>query len=101
MLPSALQEFSRQPFWSSLFLLLAAAIALYSGWSLLRGRKRHDLYYMLMGLYLSAVQLPTVNPSLGRAIGVGQPLDGLLPRVLVATPAVALFVLGVRAREAD
>ena len=101
VLPPALQQFSQQPFWSYLFLLLSVAIALYSGWSLLCWRRRQDLYYLLMGLYLTAVQLPAFSPSLGRAIDVGPHLNGLLPRTLVAAPAVLLFVLGVRAREMD
>lgn len=98
MLPPALEEFSRQPFWHILFLLLAVSIALYSALSLLRRRRRQDLYYLLLGLYLTIVQLPVAIPTLGRAVGVEQPVEGFLPRILIATPAMALFVLGVRAR---
>ncbi|MGI5835894.1 MAG: hypothetical protein ACOX87_05295 [Chloroflexota bacterium] len=98
MLPPAIQEFSSQPIWSILFLLLAVAIVLYSAWSLLRMRRRQDLYYLLLGLYLTAVQLPAAVPSFAQSVGMGQPVEGLLPRLLVATPAIALFVLGVRAR---
>lgn len=98
MLPPALEEFSRLPFWNVLFLLLAVAVAIYSGWALLRRHRRQDLYYLLLGLYLTTVQLPSAFPSLGSVLGIGQAVDGPLPRLLTATPAVVLFVLGVRAR---
>ncbi len=98
MLPPALEEFARQPIWSTLFLLLALAVTLFSGWSLLRSRKRQDLYYLLLGLYLTAAQLLLAFPSFRQMLGISWTIDGLLPRLLVAAPAIALFVLGVKAR---
>lgn len=98
LLPPALEEFSGQPFWGVLFLILAIGVTLYSGLSLLRRRRRQDLYYLLLGLYLTLVQLPSVFPSVAEAVGLQQPLDSLAPRLLLAAPAIALFVLGVRAR---
>ena len=98
MLPSALEQFSRLPFWHGLFLLLAVVVTFYSAWSLARGRKRQDLYYLLLGLYLVAIQLPIAFPSLGSYLGMGQPVTESSIRFLLATPAVVLFVLGIRAR---
>ncbi len=96
-LPPGLDAFSRLPIWSPLFLLLAAGIAVYSGWSLWRERQRADLYYMLLGVYLLAVQLPTAVPAVGLALGVTCPLSGgLTNRLLLAVPVVVLFVLASR-----
>ncbi len=99
-LPAGLEAFTRLPFWSPLFLLLSAGIAAYSAWSLWRGRQRADLYYMVLGLYLLAVQLPTAVPAVGLALGVTCPLNGgLTNRLLLAAPVIALFVLA--SRETD
>lgn len=98
VLPPALEAFSRLPFWSIFFLLLAVAVAACSAWSFSRHRQRQDLFYMLLGLYLFAVQLPAVLPSLGEGLWAGQPLPGSTLGILLAIPAVLLFILGVRAR---
>ena len=101
-LPAGLDAFIRLPFWSPLFLLLSAGIALYSAWSLWRTRQRADVYYTLLGLYLFAVQLPAAVPSVAVALGITCPLSGdLLRRLLLAAPVVALFVLGNRATQAN
>lgn len=98
-LPPALDAFVRLPVWSPLFLLLAAGIALYGGWSLLRSRQRADLYYMLLGLYLLAVQLPAAVPAVAVALGITCPLSGdMSSRLLVAAPVIVLYILAVRAR---
>lgn len=98
VLPPALEAFSRLPFWSILFLLLAVAVAAYSAWSFSRHRQQQDLFYMLLGLYLFVVQLPVVFPSLGEGLRASQPLPGSALGILLAIPAVLLFILGVRAR---
>lgn len=94
MLPPALEAFARLPFWNALFLLLAAAVVVYSVWALVRRRRRQDLYYLLLGVYLGAFQLPSVLHSPGINLA-----DAAFPlRFALALPPVALFVLGVRAR---
>ncbi|MCL4369404.1 MAG: hypothetical protein M1380_00625 [Chloroflexi bacterium] len=98
MLPPELQSFSRLPFWSGLFFLLAVAILLYSVWSLGRRRHRQDLYYLLLGAYLMAVQLPEVIPSVAQGLHLSFSSLGFTPRLFVALPAVVLFVMGVRSR---
>ncbi len=85
-------------FWSALFLLLAVAIAAYSGWSLRRQRQRQDLYYLLLGVYLAATQLPAVFPDIDRAMFGGRPVAGSPLGIGLAIPAVALLILGLRAR---
>ncbi|MHB1159539.1 MAG: hypothetical protein ACYC3V_04300 [Chloroflexota bacterium] len=98
MLPPALEAFSRLPFWNALFLLLPLSIVAYSGWALARRRQRQDLYYLLLGLYLVVVQLPIVFPLLSQPFLLDlHPLE-FSSRFFVALPAIALFVLGVRAR---
>ncbi|MGE5620016.1 MAG: hypothetical protein ACM3US_12240 [Sphingomonadaceae bacterium] len=94
MLPPALEAFSRLPFWNALFLLLSIAIVVYCGWALARRRRRQDLYYLLLGVYLTGFQLLVAVPSLGF-----HPSQAAFPlRFALALPPVALFVLGVRAR---
>ena len=94
---AGLESFSRLPFWSPLFLVLAAGITVYSGWSLWRSRERADLYYALLGLYLIAVLLPTAVPAVGLALGITCPLSGgLTNRILLVVPVIVLFVLAGR-----
>lgn len=99
-LPAGLQAFARLPIWSPLFLLLAAGIVVYSAWSFYRTRARSDVYYMLLGLYLVAVLLPSAVPAVAVATGVTCPLNGdLTSRLLLAAPVIVLFVLASRAGE--
>ena len=98
-LPAGLDAFARLPIWSPLFMLIAAGIVVYSGWSLWRRRQRADLYYMLLGLYILAVQLPAAVPAVAVALGITCPLGSdMSSRLLVAAPVVGLYVLAVRAR---
>lgn len=98
MLPPALEAFSRLPIWNALFFLLAVVVVLYSGWSLGRRRRRQDLLYLLLGLYLMVAQLPTLSPPLGHALGLDLSKAEFPLRFALALPALVLFILGVRAR---
>lgn len=98
MIPPALESFSRMPFWGFLFVGLAAALAVFGGWSLLRRRQRQDLYYFLLGLYL-LITIPVLTiPAVPQELGLDAAGLGLGQRLIVALPAIALFVMAVRAR---
>lgn len=89
-----LKDFLPTISWNSLAALLALGLVLYGAWSLWRYHKRQDLFAMLLGLYLAALQLPLAIPALGQAFGVTCPLSGDLPSKLVTVaPAAALFLL--------
>lgn len=97
MLPPAIEAFTNLPFWNTLFLLMALAVAVYFGSSLRRTGRRQDLYYTLLGAYLAVVQLPEVFPDAFRLLGITTPALDSPPGLVLALPAVALFILGVRA----
>ncbi len=98
MIPPALEAFSRMPFWSYLFVGLAAMLAGFGGWSLWHRRHRQDFYYLLLGLYLLITIPALAVPAVSRELGLDIAQLGLGHRLIVAMPAIALFVLGVRAR---
>ena len=101
MLPPELEAFSRLPFWNALFLTLAVAVAVHSGWMLSRRRERQDLYYLLTGLYLIAIEAPIVFPDVPRSLGLEPPVPGSPVSIALALPAVALFILGLRSSRED
>ncbi len=99
VLPPELQAFSRLPVWNTLFFMLAAGIALFAGWSLWRERRRADLYYLLLGLYLVAFQAPAIFPALEPALGISWSWNGdFASRFAAGLPVIGLFILAVRAR---
>jgi hypothetical protein len=98
VIPPALEAFSRLPFWSFLFVGLAAALAVFSGWSLWRRRDRQDFYYLLLGIYLLLVLPPLALPAVASELSLDTSRIGLGERLIVALPAITLFVMGVRSR---
>jgi hypothetical protein len=98
VLPPALEAFSRLPFWSFFFVGLAAALAVFSGWSLWRRRDRQNFYYLLLGIYLLVMISPLVLPAVASELSLNTSRIGLGERLILALPAITLFVMGVRAR---
>lgn len=98
MLPPAIEAFARLPVWNTVFLLIAMGVAVYCGLAYRASQHRQDFFYMLLGLYLAAVQVPIVFPSPGQATGADSYLPGSGMSFLVVIPALVLLVLGVRAR---
>jgi hypothetical protein len=77
---------------------MAAALAVFSGWSLWRRRDRQNFYYLLLGIYLLFVVPPLVLPSVASELGLSTFHFGLGERIIVALPAITLFAMGVRSR---
>jgi hypothetical protein len=98
MIPPALEAFSRMPFWSFLFVGLAAALAGFGGWSLWRRRGKQDFYYFLLGLYLLVVLTILAIPGVSQELNLNVAKIGLGERLIVAAPAIVFFVMGVRSR---